>query len=97
MQFVVTAFDYTDASALERRLSQREAHLAGVRELIAARHFLSGGALLDDAGKMIGSSLHLEFPDRASLDAQLARDPYVTGKVWEKIEVRPVRLVPIAR
>jgi uncharacterized protein YciI len=97
MQFVVTAIDYTDANALERRMSQREAHLAGVRELIAAGHFLSGGALLDDAGKMIGSSLHMEFPDRASLDAQLAKDPYISGKVWEKIEVQAVKLVPVGR
>jgi uncharacterized protein YciI len=97
MQFVVTAFDYTDANALERRMSQREEHLNGVRELIAAGHFLSGGALLDDAGKMIGSSLHLEFPDRAALDAQLAQDPYASGKVWEKIEVRPIKLVPIGK
>ncbi|MDR2213407.1 MAG: YciI family protein [Pseudomonadales bacterium] len=95
MQFAVTAFDYTDADALQRRMSQRDAHLAGVRELIAAGHFLSGGALLDATGKMIGSSLHLEFPDRASLDAQLARDPYVSGKVWEKIEVRQIKLVPL--
>jgi uncharacterized protein YciI len=95
MQFVVTAFDYTDAEALGRRMSQREAHLNGVRELIAAGHFLSGGALLDDAGKMIGSSLHLEFPDRAALEAQLARDPYSSGKVWEKIEVRAIKLVPL--
>jgi hypothetical protein len=95
MQFVVTAFDYTDSDALTRRMNQREAHLSGVRELIAAGHFLSGGALLDDAGKMIGSSLHMEFPDRAALDAQLAKDPYTSGKVWEKIEVRPLKLVPL--
>lgn len=96
MQFVVTALDYTDAGALERRMSQREAHLAGVKELIAKGHFLSGGAILDDSGKMIGSSLHMEFPDRAALDAVLQADPYINGKVWERIEVRQVRLVPTA-
>ena len=95
MQFVVTALDYTDAGALERRMANREQHLAGVRKLIAAGHFLSGGAILDDDGKMIGSTLHMEFPARADLDAQLRSDPYVAGKVWEKIEVRQVRLVPL--
>lgn len=95
MQFVVTAFDYTDAAALERRMTHREQHLGGVRKLIAEGHFLSGGAILDDSGKMIGSTLHVEFADRAELDAQLRKDPYVTGRVWEKIEVRQVRLVPL--
>lgn len=95
MQFVVTAMDHTDPEALERRLAQREIHLAGVRELIAQGHFLSGGAILDDHGNMIGSTLHLEFPDRASLDRALHSDPYVAGKVWDRIEVRQVRLVPL--
>ena len=93
MQFVVTAFDYTDADALTRRMAHRAQHLEGVRKLIAEGHFLSGGAILDDTGKMIGSTLHLEFADRAELDAQLRQDPYVAGRVWENIEVRQARLV----
>lgn len=97
MQFVVTAMDFTDASALERRMSQREAHLQGVKLLIAQGHFLSGGAILDDNGKMIGSTLHLEFPDRAALDAVLKNDPYVSGKVWDNINVREARLVPLPK
>lgn len=96
MQFVVTAFDYTDADALARRMAQREAHLAGVRSLIAKGHFKSGGAMLDETGKMIGSTLHIEMPDRASLEQLLQADPYVSGKVWEKIEIREVRLVPLS-
>ena len=95
MQFVVTALDYTDAGALERRMANREQHLAGVRQLIAEGRFLSDGPILDDNGKMIGSTLHVDFPERAALDAQLRSDPYVTGKVWETIEVRQVKLVPL--
>lgn len=95
MQFVVTALDYTDADALNRRMAHREEHLAGVRQLIADGRFLSGGAILDDDGKMIGSTLHLDFPTRADLDAQLRNDPYVSGKVWETIDVRQARLVPL--
>jgi uncharacterized protein YciI len=95
MQFVVTALDFTDAAALDRRMANREQHLAGVRKLIAEGRFLSGGAILDDAGKIIGSTLHVDFPTRAELDAQLRQDPYVAGRVWEKIEVRQVKLVPL--
>jgi|SRR5690606_18106470 len=94
MQFVVTALDFTDSGALERRLQHRQEHLAGVLRLQAQGRFLSGGAILDDAGKMIGSTLHLDFPDRASLDEHLQADPYVAGRVWERIEVRSVKLVP---
>ena len=97
MQFVVTAMDYTDPDAMTRRMANREAHLAGVRELIANGHLLSGGAILDDQGRMIGSTMHLDFPDRASLDRTLQNDPYVTGKVWDKIDIRLARIVPQSR
>ncbi len=95
MQFVVTATDFTDADALNRRMANRAAHLAGVRVLIENGTFLSGGAMLDDSGKMVGSTLHMEFPDRASLEKQLQADPYVSGKVWEHIHIMPARLVPL--
>jgi uncharacterized protein YciI len=95
MQFVVTALDFTDADALQRRLSNREAHIAGARKLIADKRFISGGAILDDAGRMIGSTLHVDFPDRESLEQYLQQDPYVSGKVWEKIDISPVRLLPL--
>ena len=95
MQFVVTAMDYTDENALNRRMENREAHLDGVRQLIAEGRFLSGGAILDEQEKMIGSTLHLEFPDRESLEAHLQKDPYISGKVWETIEIREARLVPL--
>jgi uncharacterized protein YciI len=95
MQFVVTAMDYTDEDALKRRMENREAHLDGARQLIAEGRFLSGGAILDEQEKMIGSTLHLEFPDRESLEAHLQKDPYISGKVWETIEIREARLVPL--
>ncbi len=95
MQFVVTATDFTDADALDRRMANRAAHLAGVKVMIANGTFLSGGAMLDDSGKMVGSILHLEFPDRASLEKQLQADPYISGKVWEHIHIMSARLVPL--
>jgi len=87
--------DYTDEDALNRRMENRKAHLDGARQLIAEGRFLSGGAILDAQEKMIGSTLHLEFPDRESLEAHLEKDPYISGKVWETIEIREARLVPL--
>lgn len=91
MQFLVTAYDGTDAEAPARRQAVREAHLAGARELTEKGNFLIGGAILNETGEMVGSAVVCEFPTRADLDAWLATDPYVTGDVWQKIEVVPFR------
>ena len=51
-------------------------------------------ALLDEQEKMVGSVLITEFNSREELDKWLEIEPYVTGKVWEKIEVSPCRVGP---
>jgi len=95
MQFVVTAMDFADEDALNRRMTHREAHLEGVKKLLSEGKFISGGAILDDNDRMIGSTLHLDFPDKESLEQHLQNDPYVSGSVWENIDVRPARFVPV--
>lgn len=92
MQFVVTAFDGTDDGALQRRLAAREAHLKLAEGLSQEGRILVGGAILDDAGRMIGSTLIVDFPSRAELDAWLKIDPYTTGGVWKTVDVRPFRV-----
>ena len=91
MQFLIIAYDGTDEGALKRRMAAREAHLVGARAMKASGSMIVGGAILDDDGRMVGSSCIVEFPDRAGVDAWLAADPYVTENVWQKIEVRPFR------
>ncbi|HWG77905.1 MAG TPA: YciI family protein [Steroidobacteraceae bacterium] len=91
MQFLVVAYDGTDPESGQRRLRAREAHLAAAARLKAQGQLAIGGAILDDAGAMIGSALIFDFPDRETLDSYLATDPYVVQKVWQRIEVRPFR------
>jgi uncharacterized protein YciI len=91
MQFLIIAHDGTDEGALERRMAAREAHLVGARAMKVDGSMIVGGAILDDDGRMVGSSCIVEMPDRAAVDAWLATDPYVTENVWQKIEVRPFR------
>jgi uncharacterized protein YciI len=91
MQFMIIAYDGTDEGALERRMAAREAHLAGARAMKTNGSMIVGGAILDDQGRMAGSSCIVEFPDRDAVDAWLAADPYVTENVWQKIEVRSFR------
>ena len=44
-------------------------------------------AILDDNGKMIGSMAVLDFPSEKELQDYLKREPYVTGKVWQTVEI----------
>ncbi|MDO7671797.1 MAG: YciI family protein [OM182 bacterium] len=92
MQFMVVAYDGTDEDALNRRLAVRDSHIAGAIELKNKGNLIAGGAILDDAGSMIGSTTYVEFESRAELDAWLERDPYVTGDVWRDITITPIRL-----
>jgi uncharacterized protein len=92
MQFLLTAYDGTDPGALDRRLKVRPVHLEKVELLRKSGEFLFGGAILDDKGQMIGSMIVYEFPDRKALDEWLKNEPYVYGKVWERINIVPFRL-----
>jgi uncharacterized protein YciI len=95
MTFLIVAHDFRDPDALSRRMQQRPPHIEGVRKMKAEGTFLDGGAMLDDEGRMIGSMVLVEFPSRSEVDAWLARDPYVTGQVWEHITVRPFKRVQL--
>jgi len=95
MQFILLAYDGTDSEALVRRLRVREEHLEKTEKLKKAGEFLFGGAILDDGGKMIGSMIVYEFPDRQSLEERLMDEPYVTKGIWEKIEIKPFRAAKI--
>lgn len=94
MQYLIIARDGSDAEAPSRRQAARPQHLENAARLQAEGKLLIGGALLDDAGNMIGSAAVAQFEDRAELDAWLKTDPYVTGDVWREIEVIPYRVAP---
>jgi uncharacterized protein YciI len=95
MQFLLIAYDGTDPGAPERRLKVREEHFKKISQIKKEGEFLFGGAILDEGGKMTGSMIVYEFPDRHTLDERLKDEPYITGEVWEKIEIKPFRLAKI--
>jgi uncharacterized protein len=90
MQFIIIAHDYKDG--LERRLKVREKHIKLGDILFEEGKALYGVALLNDKGDMRGSVYIMDFPSRIDLDKWLETEPYVIGKVWEKIEVIPCRV-----
>jgi uncharacterized protein YciI len=89
MQFLVIGLDGDDDKALERRLAVRAAHISLGDELLAAGNMWYGAAVLRADGSMGGSALFMDFKDRSELDEWLAREPYVTGKVWSSITIHP--------
>jgi uncharacterized protein YciI len=94
VQWLIIARDGTDERALDRRMAARPAHLANAARLQVSGHLLVGGALVDDDGRMIGSACVAQFATRAELDAWLRTDPYVTGDVWQDIQIMPYRVAP---
>jgi uncharacterized protein YciI len=95
MQYLLTAFDGTDKDAESRRLEVRPEHLQKISFMKKKGEFLLGGAILNEEGRMIGSMILYEFPDRKTLDERLKDEPYFTCGVWEKIEIVPFRLANI--
>ena len=95
MQFLLLAHDGTDPDALARRMKVREEHLRRISGLKKDGEFLFGGAILDENGKMTGSMIVYEFPDRQALEEMLKNEPYFTEGVWEKTEIKPFRLAKI--
>ena len=94
-QYLVTAYDYTDAGALKRRMDVRPHHFDGARELKANGNFVVGGAILDDDGKMVGSIMILQFEDEEQLEAWKQSEVYITQNVWESVDIKPFRVADI--
>ena len=93
MQFLVIAADGQDAH--ERRLALRDKHLAVANHLRTTGNLLYAVATLDANGQPNGSMQVVEFNSRADLDRSLQQEPYVTGKVWAKVDVTPCRIGPM--
>ena len=89
MQFVIKALD--GENKLDKRMEVRSRHLEGMSKL--SDHIICAGGLLDDEGKMMGSLLIMDYPDRAALEEYLSQEPYVKEHVWDKIEVTPMNVV----
>jgi len=95
MHFIIIGRDGTDTEALKRRLAVREAHSARIREGIAQSEQIMAAAMLNENEDMCGSVMIVDFESRDALDAWLKDEPYITGNVWEKIEIIPCKIPPV--
>ena len=89
MQFIIMAYD--GENMLEKRMEVRPRHLENMSK--TEGKVICAGGLLDDAGKMKGSALVMEFDSREGLDRYLASEPYIREGIWTKVEVTPMNVV----
>ena len=94
-QYLITAYDYTDTGALQRRMNVRPHHLDGVKELKEKGNYIVGGAILNDEGKMIGSVMILQFEIEEALASWKQNEPYITQKIWESVDIKPFRVADV--
>lgn len=93
MQYIITAYDYTDEHALDRRMSVRPDHVANIMKVKEYGKVISAGGLLDENRKMKGSFLIMEFATMELLEKYLDSEPYIKNKVWEKITIEVCNVV----
>ncbi|MEN0052777.1 MAG: YciI family protein [Mucilaginibacter sp.] len=94
-QYLITGYDYTDAEALQRRMNIRPHHLDGAKAMKANGNFIIGGAILNDEGNMIGSTMILQFETEEELEAWKQSEPYITQGVWESVDVKPFKVAAV--
>jgi uncharacterized protein YciI len=94
-QYIISAWDGTDEQALERRMKVRPAHFERAAILKANGNLVLGGAMLNEEGKMIGSTMVVQFATTHDLQDWLNTEPYVVGNVWQKIDTRPFKVANV--
>ena len=94
-QYLVTGYDHTDEGALDRRMAVRPHHFDNAKLYKERGNYITGGAILDDNGKMIGSAMILQFENEEELEAWKKGEPYITQNIWETVDVKPFRLATI--
>lgn len=94
LQFMVVAYDGTDGGAHSRRQAAKDAHTALGRRMISTGNVLFSTAILDDDEETIGSLRVMQFESRSQLDDWLDDEPYVTHRVWQKIDIKRCRMGP---
>jgi uncharacterized protein YciI len=83
--FVFIGHDGPDGS--ERRKLNRERHAAHLETLLRAGTLVYGGPIRDESDRSIGALLILDAPGIEAARAIIDQDPYVTGGVFEHIEL----------
>ena len=94
------AFICEDAiSVLEKRKSIRAAHLSRLEQLAKENRLLTAGPLQNQDGDnpfltgIYGSLIIAKFNSLDDATAWIASDPYVTAEVYQRVTVKPFKMV----
>lgn len=94
------AFWCEDAeNTLEKRKSVRPAHLERLHQLTAENRLLAAGPLQNQDGDnpfvagIHGSLIIAKFNSLDDATAWIAADPFVTAEVYQRITIKPFKLV----
>jgi uncharacterized protein len=85
--FAIIGHDGPDGAALRPKL--RPAHLDNLRPLADAGRVVIAGPFTDGSGSLI----IVEMENEAAALAFAHSDPYLTGGVFDRVEVKPFRRV----
>mgnify|MGYP005831171379 CR=1 FL=1 len=95
MTFLVKALDYPAPLGPQRRQTFRPKHLRFGEELYRQGRWRFAAGILNEASQPIGSLIICEFESRQQLEEEwLSQETYLLNKVWEKIEIYPIKPAP---
>lgn len=95
MPFLVLAFDFPPPEGPERRKAVREDHLKQGERLHKEGKWQCAAGILNEAGELVGSMIICDYPSEETLRREwLDREPYILNRVWEKVQIFPIRPAP---
>lgn len=94
MQFVIIAKDGTDAEALNRRMAARDSHISYGDIAAKSGEQIIAAATLDQNDQMNGSVMIVDFENIEEVNKWLDTEAYITGGVWENVQIIPCKLAP---
>lgn len=92
MKYLVIGRDHKDG--LEARMQHRKAHLEGAKKMKEEGKLLYAVAMIEKE-KMIGSVMVLKFDSEDELEQWKGSEPYITGEVWESVEITECAVPPL--
>lgn len=92
MTYLVIGRDHKDGQ--ERRQQQRTAHLEGAKRMKEEGKLVYAVAIIENE-KMVGSVMVFNFESEAELNEWKSTEPYITGDVWETVEITQGAVAPI--
>jgi uncharacterized protein YciI len=89
---MVLAWDVPGDSGVALRDKLRAEHTDTITARFDEGSVLLGAGIYDDASVVRGSVVIMDCESRAAVDDYLQSEPFLTGGLWERVEVRELKL-----